>query len=75
MIDPESVLMVSCALCWCDLLGESQDYLEAREALADACPPRVAGRIDGRPYCGQCRSYVAHQKRVRLYRELRGLPT
>lgn len=57
----ETIVMCNCAGCRCGLLAAR--YTDAdpliRERLARAAfggdaDDIVAGRIDGRPYCGQC---------------------
>lgn len=70
----EDILLVNCAECGRELLGESQDVAEAFSTLGDGCPPSVAGRINDRPHCAPCMRFIAREQERRLYRELRGLP-
>lgn len=59
--DPlDSIGMVSCAVCACDLLGErTADRLECGTLVVPedvwlTLPPKVAKRIHERPFCAGC---------------------
>lgn len=52
----DMVRMCNCAACGCDLLGSGQqviiEFLD--KSVRASLPPRVGGRILGRPYCPSC---------------------
>jgi hypothetical protein len=54
--DSESVRYCNCANCHAELLGTSPENITMAMAVfgPDHMPPRVAGRIHGRPYCARC---------------------
>jgi hypothetical protein len=58
----DDILLVNCADCRCDLLGESQDLVAAVAVFGDDCPRQVADRIDGRPYCYRCMRFLQRER-------------
>lgn len=54
--DPESIRLCNCCYCRCTLLGSSEHawWSDLTEQQRGQHPPLVAGRIAGRPYCGEC---------------------
>jgi hypothetical protein len=55
-LTPDDLLYANCADCNREILGDSPLNLAiaARFFTPAEMPPRVAGRVLGRPYCGPC---------------------
>ena len=45
----DDLLLVNCAQCGLEMLGETHRYLAKKRSL-----PAIAGRLNGRPFCCKC---------------------
>ena len=68
----DDLLMLNCASCRRELLGDSPGNLyRALALLGTDAPPIVAGRVDGRPYCSRCLRFIEQEAQRETLRSLR----